>query len=512
MKPFARIPASLICASLLALLLGSATLGSVFVSEMPSSFRGKVLLPDGQPAADVPVVVWSWRTVFAKTRTDTDGVFNLNVNVQHVGKEVGDDWKRIVLVSAQRGYGPGFQAIGRVKDPQDITLRLAEDEPVSGRILDQQGRPIPNAKVAIDRIFGPRNAELDGFLEVSRDQPTQVRRFLNDEMKSLNAEALSELRDANDEAHSQTETNKDGEFVLNGFGRERVLLATVEGHGIMTDSFYIVTRRSIDEKWKRGQLSQETREAMGRGSTMPLVYPANFEYFGAPSATIRGTIVDADTGSPLSGVGIYAHIPGVASFVRASTDAQGRYELSGLPLEGRVTVRTSAEDQQYVGAEQIAKVSATRPGEVLDFKLDRGIRVHGQLLNKNTGEPVPGGVGYVAWSGNPQLANLHHSYPFGHTTYPTAEDGSYSLIVPAGSGVIWAVGRNRDEFEQATTDGISIPLREDGLLPSINYGFVDLSQFNAVEQVEPTLEDEVLQLDIELRPKSSAEASSADKE
>ncbi len=60
---------------------------------------------------------------------------------------------------------------------------------------------------------------------------------------------------------------------------------------------------------------------------------------GARAATISGTVVDAATGEPVAGVTVRG--PGGAA---ASTDARGRFTLSGLPVGAEGELIAEAED------------------------------------------------------------------------------------------------------------------------------------------------------------------------
>ncbi|MCG8648669.1 MAG: transthyretin-like family protein, partial [Pirellulales bacterium] len=267
------------------------------VEDIPASIKGKVLLPSGQPAADAPVMLY-WRKPLAQTRTDKDGSFTLELDVPRIKADVGESWIRTAIVSSTDGCGPGWEILGRIKNANSVTLNLVEDLPIQGKVLDQQGRPIVGAEITIVHLYRAANENLDGFLQASRDQPTRLWLYARDSMYYVSPEAVLQLRGVKDQRRPRAKTDTEGRFVLDGFGKERALYATVSGPGITNESFHLVTRPKIDARWKRGQPSRETLIYLESGATMPPVYAAEFHHLAAPALSLQGTLTDAETGEP----------------------------------------------------------------------------------------------------------------------------------------------------------------------------------------------------------------------
>jgi len=74
---------------------------------------------------------------------------------------------------------------------------------------------------------------------------------------------------------------------------------------------------------------------------------------GARSATITGTVVDAESGAVVAGVSIEG--PGGA---RAKSDERGRFTLSGLPVGGEGQIVARSQD----GREAVNRLRPLRPG------------------------------------------------------------------------------------------------------------------------------------------------------
>ena len=143
---------------------------------------------------------------------------------------------------------------------------------------------------------------------------------------------------------------------------------------------------------------------------MIVYYGARFDHVAAPTRPIVGTVRDKDTGAPIPGV----HITGMPNIpnslittpgVEATTDAQGRYQVNGLPTSRGFKLFTEAPvGQPYVNCGFISPAGEPRPGPfTFDIALKRGVLVRGRLTDKATGKPVRGHVEYYAFQDNPHL-------------------------------------------------------------------------------------------------------------
>src|SRR5207253_2285164 len=77
----------------------------------------------------------------------------------------------------------------------------------------------------------------------------------------------------------------------------------------------------------------------------PPVFGASFEWLARPSRPIIGTVVDAKTRQPLAGI----HV-NVLFQAHATTDANGRFELSGAAKANVYRLSAHASDQPYLEA------------------------------------------------------------------------------------------------------------------------------------------------------------------
>src|SRR5207248_2600320 len=71
-------------------------------------------------------------------------------------------WDEVMVVAAADGYGLGFPVFERGKrfSQTELTVRLAKDDaPITGRILDLQGKPVAGATVRVHEFFWPAKGD-----------------------------------------------------------------------------------------------------------------------------------------------------------------------------------------------------------------------------------------------------------------------------------------------------------------------------------------------------------------
>ncbi len=467
----------------------------------PSEIRGQVLLPDGSPAADVPVIV-HWRKLLAETRTSSEGRFRLGLDPEEVIRATSaESWRRAQVAAFADGYGPGWELLGEIEADQEVKLPLVEDVPIRGRILDQQGRPVHGATVRLLWLHD-EGGELDGFLQATRDRPASMglQSYTQENMKYLNPGLIAWIDDRTAKSpFYEVTTDEEGRLELRGIGRERSVYVHISGPGIATQLAFIVTRPEIDARWKRGSLSRETKYLLESGDTIPPVFPGDFTYLAAPGRTIRGTLRDAATGEPAVGMGVSANIRGTSSKgYQRDTGEDGKYEIHGLLLAGRLRIAAlNTGEGAYLEAEKTLQISGDEDPGPIDFSLDQGVRVWGTVLDEQ-GDPVKGRIGYLAWHENPQLKKLSEPYEVYNTQFPD-KNGDYAIVVPPGPGVLTFTARDRERYSPAQDEDFGFPLRQKGALrifSSKNHGLTWAAQYTVLQRIEP--DDEMRELHLDL--------------
>ena len=126
-------------------------------------------------------------------------------------------------------------------------------------------------------------------------------------------------------------TDADGRFTMRGIGRGRIAELLVEGPGVESARIFARTEAGEPIVLPRERRSPDLGDYT--------YHPAEFTHVAGPSVPIEGVVRDAATKQPLAGVTVKSQarhgelINGWGQdFVRAVTDAEGRYRLAGLPI------------------------------------------------------------------------------------------------------------------------------------------------------------------------------------
>src|SRR5262249_58002373 len=91
-------------------------------------------------------------------------------------------------------------------------------------------------------------------------------------------------------------------------------------------------------------------------------------------------------------------------WVFGKNDQQGHCRLSGVGKHKEYTVSAGGAPYFNCTKLDVADTPGLEPITV-DFELERGVAIHGRLLDRATGKPVSGHVGYMAAPDNPNLKN-----------------------------------------------------------------------------------------------------------
>ena len=131
--------------------------------------RGVVLKPDGKPAAGAVVraaavpkwLLWELavakdlKSPLSEAIADSQGMFSIRFPRHPFGDVSGFDenwrdiWKTTQIAASLTGYGPAWVIYGGIDATQPLTLRLVEDLPLRGRVIDLEGRPIAGTSVKV---------------------------------------------------------------------------------------------------------------------------------------------------------------------------------------------------------------------------------------------------------------------------------------------------------------------------------------------------------------------------
>jgi RNA polymerase sigma factor (sigma-70 family) len=391
---------------------------------------GRVLRPDGQPAAGAKLYSYRLRTLIPKSdddavtvsvgTADADGRFR--VTLPRFPLRGGDSFPLFV---AADGLGVDWV---EPKNGADVTLKLVNDQPITGRLLDTEGRPLARAKVAANAVYVPPNGRLDEFLTGWKinwnDYGLHIKKWLY-----LPAEGV----------FGTTTTDAQGRFRLAGAGAERLVLLQVNGPGIAQGTLYVVNRPGFDPKpYNRAALDRVPAE-LRRPGEPPALYAPALEYVALPTKPIEGTVREAGTGKPVAGVQIMV-IAGHNNNLGTVTDKDGHFRLSGVPKASSYGLHAEPPE----GSELIARSVDSPDTDGLkplttDIELTRGIIVTGRVIDRATGKGVESGLRFAPLPDNTYFGKPgYDSYRRERLTHETDKDGRFRLAVIPGPGVLMA--------------------------------------------------------------------------
>jgi beta-lactamase regulating signal transducer with metallopeptidase domain/protocatechuate 3,4-dioxygenase beta subunit len=446
--------------------------------------HGRVLLPDGKPAAGARVLAvrrfWTariGRRPVAEAVAGANGEFIIRFSKHQPHAGAG---AAIRIVAKAGGFAPQWSAWSGTRDSaKELDLTLVASSPIHGRILDLEGKPIRGVRVKPVWQQAPKNG-LEAWLKATQS---------GDDTRETVLDNGGELPAHDDPALAPAVTDTNGRFSLDGIGTDRVARLELRGESIAYAEIDVVTR----------PIQPITRKDEGRQATRQL-FGSDFTYQAAPTRPIVGTVRDATTGAPLAGVSIQSrHLSGAPTalegVLETKTDAQGRYRLVGMgkghgsePNDESAIAVVPNEDQPYLGLiHRPVPESAGLDAITLDFRLTRGLWITGRVIDKSTGAPVTASMLYSPSQSNPFVANLPEIKRTGRSSFDnthnmTQPDGTYRLVGFPGPGLVSAHAYGRTYRLDAGASEIPA-MTKDGRYPAVP-GFEPLNA-NAVKEINP---------------------------
>lgn len=394
---------------------------------------GRVLDPDGKPLAGAEMLLTRLyyderlpKDPLAVGKSDERGAFTLTYRKSdrrfRLAAERPEMWRHVTVSAFVPGFAPDWEYLATWPEGKALELRVVRDIPLTGRLLDLEGRPLAGVRVSATGVGATESNSLDDFLKDPRSEPT----------KSL---------DFPPQYEPATETDADGRFVLHGFGAERFTRLVFSGETVTWTPLDVVTRPV--EPGGDGQLGSEGSQRFGNG----------FEWVLQPTRPITGIVRDAASGEPLADVEvrsqIIAGVPYMTDVVRTRTDANGRFRLVGMPkgAGNQLLVMPNDEQPYFMQEVEVPDPAGMGPVEV-EAKLTRGLWITGRVTDKATGEPVYGRLHYL-----PFLDNANAVAAFGliggiprvpggmlaQHHYKTDADGRFRLVGLPGPAIVGVV-------------------------------------------------------------------------
>lgn len=509
---------------LLALAQGNAsqeTAADDQASNETKIVRGTVLDPDGKPAAGATVQVVRleqsrWRAapasaiVLSETTTSTTGEYELQT--PKPGPTAPGDtsqWTDVVVTAPD--YGLACHAFDHTPD----AISLAPPQAIRGRIVDLEGQPIQGVSIhVLDVFIAPSADRVNEWVKAVRETPLSEEDDLADASSPASDKTRFPIEKLCPSAASlfpELETDADGRFELDGIGSDRVAALLLKGPGLVQSVVQVLTR-PLDQPLHA--------HAVARVGASNVFYGADFTFVAGTSAPVTGVLRDLDSHEPI--VGAHVMVSSLAGtnmshdgYIVATTDAEGRYELHGLPPGTGNRLMVVADDQPYLITDfiRLPELSGLAPA-AHDIELPKAVWATGRLFDETTGKPVQGWLYYSPFHGNefaaryPQYADQTIHLLGNDRDYHTDADGRFRIPVIPGRGVICAKADVKDYRTGYGAERIPelVPmLKNMNVNPRPTFDHVAPAFFHSLREIDPPADAEEVAVDLPVDPGLSVE-------
>jgi hypothetical protein len=318
------------------------------------------------------------------------------------------------------------------------------DVPITGRIVDVEGRPVPGVAVRFAEVTRARRDDLTPWLESVRrgEAPWMVRRHLKQDKAKPSG---------------KTETDAQGRFRLEGLGAEKVVTLSIESPTVAYTQLKVVTRQ-IEPFPARGFTNPY-------GPGIQTIYGADFTLTATPGRIVEGVIRDAKDGKVMQDIDVWSYgfagtdISGGLGNLKARTDGEGRFRLGGFPMgSGNTLLIVPNDDQPYLMRE-VAIPDLKGPEAIpVEIDLHRGIWIEGKVTDQETGAPVAGAcLRYLPLLSNKFAQSAHEFHPSGYVDgsfyeqrYRSKSNGTFRLVGLPGRAIVGAVVYSGKPYRRGT--------------------------------------------------------------
>ena len=443
--------------------IGGATLARQHLAALPDQVQTPAAAPEAATLTPAP-----WRTPTAKTKSIEDAL------------EIARD------ANAGRATSARWRPASAAAQSADAAADA------SGRIIDQAGRPVAGARFWVLAVKRPQGDEIGKFYS----RLAAARQF-NDLWMAWHdlpdappgsppsdGGQVQHQPDAPPRIDRPATSDAGGRIRVEGIGVDRLVLALIEGPEIESKPAIIVTRPGP---------AMPVKDSGGL-----IVHGASFEHVAAPSRAIEGLVRDEKTGLPLPGVSIRAattlSFTGLINYVRATSDARGRYRLTGIRegAEDRVVAIPPA-DGAYLSVSQRIQLGRGNGPATLDLSLKKGVWIKGRVTDAASGAPLDADLEYHAFLDNPHLGRNPGYEMKGTRTEP---DGSFRLLGLPGRGFVAARA-----FDGRFVRGVGFAALFKGesksnIVHAVHPLFTNSDEVSVVVGIEPAEDTETIACDL----------------
>jgi RNA polymerase sigma factor (sigma-70 family) len=501
------------------------------VSAETVELAGKVLGSDGRPASGAKVHLISLEdssladgSPLAVTKEDGTFAFRVpeaelarhfvigrSIDLVATAEGSGLAWRSVFDFLSETERGRGKLLGGLTKRRGGATLRLVKDDaPLTGRVEDAAGKPMPGVKVRLELVWANPKNDLTAWLAaVGRDQRFEATHKLLS--LTLQGKGLGRL--------SATTTDARGNFRFAGIGSGRLACLQLSGPNMATAT--VLARTQAGPRVEVANLGS-------------FLYPqphgcygADFALAASPARPIVGVVRDQDTGKPVAGAVVQSHqFAGTSCqglpILSTQTDAAGRFRIDGMPAgRGNMLLVRAPQDVPYLPAVGEVDTSEGEGTATLDLKVRRGLWAEGQVIDADSGRPLAAGIDYYCLYSNPEGSKAP-GFGFGMASGLLCQtDGAGRFRVPVlpGRGVL-AVGLQgqRQHFlgsswvtqagKNYLDGGITLDAPDDvavkGLVYKTHPLLLSISNYQHLELIDPKEGTTSIRCDVKLGSKAAS--------
>jgi beta-lactamase regulating signal transducer with metallopeptidase domain len=367
----------------------------------------------------------------------------------------------------------------------------APDIPITGRIVDLEGRPVQGVTVKVASIYKARVGNLTPWLEAVRrgERPWVAYRQLEKDEKKPSG---------------KVETDAQGRFRLETLGAEKAVALLIEGPTVAHTQLRVVTRQ-IEPFAARGF-------GYDYGPSTETIYGADFTFTAAPGRVVEGVVRDAKDGKVMKDVGVWSysfagtHTVGIMT-LKTRTSGDGRFRLAGFPFgPGNRLLVVPNDDQPYFMRE-IAIPNPEGLGAIpVAVDLHKGIWIAGKVRDQETGSPVPGAfLVYLPFLDN-KFAQSAPEFDGGHIDgyeqrYVSKSDGTFRLVGLPGRAIVGAIVYAGKRYRRGAGAESIKGMDEKGQFATA-FNPINASRLfpTSMKEINPAEGAETVQVDIELDP------------
>ena len=290
-------------------------------------YSGRVINSDGEAVESAEILyAVNWRRTQHGTRTAADGTFHFEITRPELGK-----WaeKRLDIVVTHPDYAHLWRKLS-LKNTANVEIRLGAPGTIAGRVMNEAGKPIPNAEATVQYTGGDR--EDHSQLEIFHRTPP-------------------------------AKTDENGEFAFHNLPTRATMVLHVQGPG------YAKTKQILVPVGRQGLEFRLKREAR-----------------------IEGRLSYAETGEPVANAKVDVRSADPHhDWWRASVDEKGDFVVKNLG-PGTYNLFLDYIDKGPEGWTAAARlgieVSEGQTVSNMDLTLIRCGLITGRVSDKETDEPL----------------------------------------------------------------------------------------------------------------------------